>query len=375
MIANMGWAATAERLKAQQPQMPSFWERARHFAMSAGRHAANKLAVASQPAQDFRRAKCNACRFRDQVNDVCLKCGCKLSGAILSKIKWASERCPIGEWEAEDVSSQTVYESIPEAMDDRIAKQDMGVATALPVNPGFFNYNFETVNLRNFYRGRPAVIMGRGPSLANADLDLLKLGDAVTIGLNGSVSLYPLPTAWVCVDDPSQFPGPHWTTQKCLKLVPGAWKDVEIPGAGRVSDMPTTVYFVRNARFRGAQFLTENTFNFGTDKDALDDIGMCCARSVLFVAVKAAFVLGIRKVGLLGVDWKVAGGDTPLYADGTKKSAEEEWFIHDAFRINGLRISRLRPILEAAGMTVQNLTPGSALEAFERSTLEEFVST
>jgi hypothetical protein len=45
-----------------------------------------------------RRSICNACEFRDPVEDRCLRCGCLLKGQLMNKLRMSEEQCPIGKW-------------------------------------------------------------------------------------------------------------------------------------------------------------------------------------------------------------------------------------------------------------------------------------
>ena len=51
-----------------------------------------------------------------------------------------------------------------------------------------------------------------------------------------------------------------------------------------------------DARFRAERFLTENTFNWGCDKEVDDGIGFKGGRTVMLPALKLLFYLGVRTV-------------------------------------------------------------------------------
>lgn len=55
---------------------------------------------------EARRALCLACEFckpweKDSSFHKCTKCGCWLDGKYFSKLAIATERCPVGKWEAQ----------------------------------------------------------------------------------------------------------------------------------------------------------------------------------------------------------------------------------------------------------------------------------
>lgn len=372
-IRAFGWEATAEKLKAQFPQMPSLWRRAGNLGRAMVQHVKTGLAIVSNEIEAERQASCEACvgpgGFFDAKKKVCRHpdCGCNMH------IKWrfTSSKCPIGKWDAVTDTPEMAREPYPDELDDRIAKPDLRGATSIPAKPSLFNAHMQAVNLRDFLRGGKAVFLGRGPSLAAVDLERLKDPALVTIGVNNVTEVFPVPTVWLCVDPPVAFPGPHWTTSRCLKLIPAEFIDHVIPGVGRVGDQPATVFYIRNARFRAERFLTEPTWNYGCDADATDDAGQCCGRSVMLPMFKAAWFLGIKRLALLGCDFRMDGSRP--YVDRAGKEPPGVATNNDAYRILDARFARLRPVLETAGLAVANATEGSDLTAFDRMNLDDFI--
>ncbi len=101
--------ALAEWVSRQKPASesaagPSFARRAVNFTKAAGRHIANRGRQCTDEEIAARYAKCEACPGEWRVGDTCThpKCGCGISPkrALVSKLSWASESCPIGEWQA-----------------------------------------------------------------------------------------------------------------------------------------------------------------------------------------------------------------------------------------------------------------------------------
>ena len=78
-------------------EMPGFWRRANTFARSAFKHVVTGLGTTPKDELLRRKRICGECEFNRE--DKCLQCGCRLAGWP-NKLEWASERCPIGKWEA-----------------------------------------------------------------------------------------------------------------------------------------------------------------------------------------------------------------------------------------------------------------------------------
>lgn len=75
--------------------------------MRVARSAVAGKAVAATPETvEARRVICMACEFmktweKDERFHRCGKCGCWLDGKYLAKLRVATERCPVGKWEAQ----------------------------------------------------------------------------------------------------------------------------------------------------------------------------------------------------------------------------------------------------------------------------------
>jgi|SRR6266849_345293 len=70
----------------------------RTFIRALWRHVCDWCRSATKAEQNRRRLICDGCEFRDPVKERCKKCGCRVSGILLNKIRWRSEQCPINRW-------------------------------------------------------------------------------------------------------------------------------------------------------------------------------------------------------------------------------------------------------------------------------------
>lgn len=226
----------------------------------------------------------------------------------------------------------------------------------------FFTQDHHPLWLGDIYRGRSAFLIAGGKSFAALDHAPLSQPGVLTMGVNNSVRTFR-PNLWCSVDDPSHWIKSVWLDPLIQKFVPishankkifdnDAWKFTSI----KVGDCPNVVYFKRNEHFQPEQYLWEDCINWGNHKD------LGGGRSVLLAAVKILFILGIRRLYLLGVDLAMSPDQTYHFAqrrhsgsvrgnNGTYEKLKE-WF------------AILRPKFESEGFHVFNCNPDSQLKAF-----------
>lgn len=103
IVAQDGSRITVDETHPAYPRetKPGFVQKAVNFTKATARHVANRGRQCSDEEIAARFAICQACPRL--VNEHCThpKCGCGISPkrAIVSKLSWASERCPEGKWE------------------------------------------------------------------------------------------------------------------------------------------------------------------------------------------------------------------------------------------------------------------------------------
>ena len=76
--------------------------------------------------------------------------------------------------------------------------------------------------------------------------------------------------------------------------------------------MPAVYGLNLNSGFHADRFLAEPMFTWGNQEGQTDEQGNAGVRSVMFVAIKLLYVLGIRHVFLLGCDFRMTYGVTEL---------------------------------------------------------------
>ena len=235
--------------------------------------------------------------------------------------------------------------------------------------PMFFNREGATLSIEGMYRGASCFLIGGGPSLNLINTSLLTLPGVLTLAMNNSVKVVR-PTMWTAVDDPSRFLYSIYRDPKIMKFEPQAafekplWISTNTDGHQNwkkapelVGDCPNVIGYRRNEKFNAEQFLTESTINWGCHKE----FGGC--RSVMLAAFRILFLLGIRRLYLVGVDLNMSPRAKYAFNEGRTDSAIKnnndtyERMIHEYF-------PKLKPHFDAAGFQVFNCNLESKLTTF-----------
>ena len=173
-------------------------------------------------------------------------------------------------------------------------------------SPLLFTADQHPLWLGDIYRGSSAFLIAGGPSFQEIDSSLLRQPGILTIGVNNAPKSFR-PNLWISADAPDRFLRSIWLDPTIMKFTAimnsrggifnsDTWKYTGLTAA----DCPNVVYYKRNQVFKPEQFLFEDSFNWGNNQK--DDKN----RSVMQVALRLLFVLGIRRVYLLGVDFNMS---------------------------------------------------------------------
>jgi hypothetical protein len=186
---------------------------------------------------------------------------------------------------------------------------------------------------------------------------------------------------WVAYDNPGNFCDVIWRDPGMLKFIPIQRFDQPIRirndrGELVVSDetprnMPATIGYRTNLKFRPEHWLNEGSINCG-DKfvGAKNTNKSAGSRSVMLVALRLLYYLGIRRVFLLGCDFRMSyGGDNYAFAQTrTKRSIRSN---NNLYRTLCEKFKLLLPHFEVAGFEVYNCSPASSLAVFPFVDLEK----
>lgn len=249
--------------------------------------------------------------------------------------------------------------------------------------PMLFTRDGHNVFLGDLFRGRPAILVCAGPSLTSHDLTLLDRRGVLTMAVNNAATVVR-PRMWCSVDDPGNFADAIWQDAGILKFVPLCHMEKPftvrdergelVAAAERVGDMPAVFGFRRNEAFVADQWLYEDTFNWGNHGNRTDAYGYKGGRSVMYVALRLLFYLGVRRVYLIGCDFRMEFGKQN-YAFEQDRSASSVRGNNSAYDVFNARMFYLKPHFEQAGFQVFNCTPNSGLTVFPSASYEEAIGS
>jgi hypothetical protein len=234
------------------------------------------------------------------------------------------------------------------------------------------------VSLKGEFADQCAFLVCGGPSLATEDLSLLHRPGILTMGVNNSPVKFR-PNLWVEVDSPANFVMSVWRDPTILKFCPQDHAEKPLfdnmhwtESATKVGECPHVVYFVRSKRFDHETFLSDQTIQWGNEKDVIGSAGYKGCRSVMLCAIRILYDLGFRCVFLLGVDFRMALEQANYAWDQARSKGSVKNNIQTYAALN-TRFKLLRPKLEKAGMHVFNCNPESGLRAFDHMPLAKAV--
>jgi len=261
--------------------------------------------------------------------------------------------------------------------------------------PMLFTADRHPVWIGDLFRGRSLFLTLSGPSLQAVNLDPLRDPGMMTMGVNNSPAAFR-PNLWCEVDNPQNFLMSTWLDSRIMKFCPLDHAAKKLFDSARwresktlVQDCPNVFFYQRNERFDPAQWLHEDTLNWGNHSDlcvkcnfqrpskkdierGAKKIKVCpnCgskhfgSRTVMLPTIRIAFILGFRKVFLLGADFKMQHGkqNYAFEQDRSKQSVKNN---NNTYEILNYRFEQLRPYFEKHGFHVLNCTQGSGLTAFD----------
>jgi len=241
--------------------------------------------------------------------------------------------------------------------------------------PMLFSRDGHNQWLGDQFRGGHAFLLLGGPSFGDlmketyefkgkkrSVKEILDYPGHVTMCVNNAVKSYR-PNMWVCVDSPDHFIKSTWLDPKIQKFVPfchtektifdnESWKETNT----KVGDCPNVLFYRRNEHFQHEQFMHEDTFNWGSHKKYGG------SRSVMLVAFRLLYHLGIRNLYLLGCDFNMSE-DSKYHFDQDRTRGSQTG-NNSTYKALIERFSLMKPDLDALGYNVWNCNPDSQLKVF-----------
>ncbi len=262
--------------------------------------------------------------------------------------------------------------------------RDRGLETGqyLQPPPMLFTRDGHNVFLGDCYRGASAFLVCGGPSLTSHDLTALSRRGVLSMAVNNAATVVR-PNLWISTDDPGNFADVIWRDPAITKFIPMCHFEKPIfvrddSGELKASDllagdMPAVFGFRRNEAFNASQWLWEDSFNWGNRGDRVDDYGLKGSRSVMYVAIRMLHFLGVRRIYLIGCDFRMHSGGRN-YAFEQDRSEHSVRSNNDTYEIMNARFSHLKPYLGEAGLELFNCTPDSGLKVFEYVPFDEAIA-
>jgi len=237
--------------------------------------------------------------------------------------------------------------------------------------PFFFTRECAQLNLVGQYKGASAFLILNGPSVVSGDYDLSKLNmpGVITYGVNNGPATFR-PTFWSCVDDPQRFLKSIWLDPRITKFVPHAhaekpifngdeWKEMKKDGKKvLVGECPNCVFFHRNEKFEASRWLFEDKINWGNSGQYGG------GRSVMLPALRILFLLGFRKVYLLGADFSMKE-DYTYHFDERREKGAVRCNMNTYQKMKDEYYPSLQPYFKEEGFEVYNCNPNSGLKCFD----------
>ena len=229
------------------------------------------------------------------------------------------------------------------------------------------------VPLENMFLGRSCFLICGGPSFSKIDSSLLHSPGILTMAVNNSVKSFR-PNMWTCVDTPENFLKSIWMDPTIMKFAPHEHLRAKVLDSNQwnwtgrgVSEMPNTFFYVRHlGKWNASTCMNAPSVYWGTE----DHEGG--RRSVMHAAIRLLFWLGIRRIFLLGADFKMTEKETYHFEQSrTKDSVSGNTAT---YAVLNKRFTEMRPHTEAKGLKIFNCNPSSALTAFEFVKYEDAIA-
>jgi len=247
--------------------------------------------------------------------------------------------------------------------------------------PMLFTRDGHNAFLGDIYRGHAAFLICSGPSLEKHNLSLLNQRGVLTMSVNNAAAVYRS-QLWCSVDEPGNFCDAIWYDPGILKFVPLSQMEkrfrvrseggdlLESAQLQLVGDMPAVFGYRRNESFVAEQWLYEDSFNWGNHGQIVDADGNKGGRSVMYVAIRLLFFLGVRRVYLLGCDFRMKEGERN-YAFEQDRTASSVRGNNASYDILNARLRRLLPYFEREHFEIYNCTADSGLTVFPQMSFED----
>jgi len=230
--------------------------------------------------------------------------------------------------------------------------------------------------MRNQWAGCAAFLVCGGPSLRQIDLSFLRERGIVSLGINNVAGYAPV-RAWCYSDSTHKFHHGIFFDPNIIKFVPkprlekndksrvrAKLPDGTFRWTGRhVSQCPNVFGFPRETKFFPEQFFSLPYASWGASDKHPEMNYRAKNIFTFFIGFRLLHYLGVRRVYMLGVDFKMDAAQG--YAFGQARWPGAVNGNNGKYRIATGMLQELRPHFEKAGFEVYQTNPDSALRVFD----------
>lgn len=223
----------------------------------------------------------------------------------------------------------------------------------------------EPANIAGLWYPYPAFLVCGGPSLKDHPLERLKERGVVSLGVNLAAAFAPV-RAWCFGDPQGKFchglfldpaimtfaPLPKLGRKFVVKL-----KDGFQVARLRVDNCPNTYGYSRLTYFMPKDFFDTPHAHWGPGKHQPADVPPVGCLCTMLVGLRLLYYLGVRRIYLLGVDYK--GRDGMCYGFPNRKRERNR-----RFKREGEMLRLLKPVFDERGLEVYNCNQWSACDLF-----------
>ncbi len=280
------------------------------------------------------------------------------------------------------MDSAVKFQIIRQALAMADAIQDVPSRFTDDLNVPVLTTDYRPAYLQNHFKNRSAFLACSGPSLLTHDLSQLDQRGILTMAVNNAASVVR-PQLWCCADPPYRFCRGIWEDPAIMKFLPVEWvtEQIELPteenstdrSLETVADMPNVFGYIRNFEFKTEGWLREPTVNYGIPQGQCDMFGLKGTRSVLMAALKLLFFIGVRRVYLLGCDFRMEQGkDNYAFEQSTEGNYIDG--NNRAYSTLNARLGLLKASFDEEGFHVFNCNRESGLTAFPYKSFDDAVA-
>ena len=231
--------------------------------------------------------------------------------------------------------------------------------------------------LRGLWQDCAAFYVCGGPSLKALDLSFLKERGVVSLGVNNVAGYAPV-KAMTFSDPASKFhhgiffdpgiikfvPKPKMSERVRAKMPDGSFQWT----AYEVRHCPSVFAYERDGIWHEKEFFSRDKATWGVSKKHVENQGKQTILFSFFLGIRLLHYLGVRRIYLLGVDFKMDAQHH--YAFGQYRHQGAIGSNNNSYRVATGMLQGLRPYLDASGLQIFQTNPDSALRVFDHVPLE-----